>query len=63
MSEQRVFNISIRLDNAAMQDDNGNPDLWAISILLQKVSKELCHGSEHGTVKDANGNTVGEWSL
>ena len=56
------FTLSIDLGNAAMQ----TPD--QIADALRKVAEKLTDrgdfsGPEDGTIRDYNGNTVGQWNV
>ena len=46
-------------DNAAMCD---YPE-QATTEILQTIAKKIENGSVYGPVKDANGNTVGNWEF
>ena len=53
----QTFKLTIRLGNAEMQDGQD------ISDMFDDVAADLSAGRTRGSVKDVNGNTVGEWSL
>jgi hypothetical protein len=51
-----MFTLSIETDNDAFT--NGEE----IARILKEVVIQLESGKEFGTIKDINGNTVGDWS-
>lgn len=53
------FNVSIDSGNAAFQDGV----LTEIGRILDAVVDKMWNGQESGSVRDTNGNKVGEWSL
>lgn len=52
-----MFTAKIETGNAAMLDAEHVADA------LREIAREVFHGGEFGRIRDANGNTVGEWSL
>jgi hypothetical protein len=54
-----MFTLTIRTDNAAF-DDDPVPELVK---LLAEVAAKLEAGTRDSTVRDLNGNTVGEYRL
>ena len=52
--------ISVKFctDNAAF-DDNAGPE---INQAFSKVMIAISRGDTEGTIKDTNGNTIGQWS-
>jgi hypothetical protein len=54
------FVLSINLGNEAMMDP---PDVAQALLDIAKIlSRDGGDAMEHGVVRDANGNTVGEWN-
>lgn len=52
------FNCKIEMDGSAIKDD---PD--ELARILRKVAYSVGAGDEDGRCRDANGNTVGMWSI
>ena len=65
--------LSAKLDNAAFHygDDRLDPDDYplgdldadAVATLLVAAAKAIHEGQREGTLRDVNGNRVGEWSV
>lgn len=53
------FSIEINSSNDAFQDGV----LTEIGRILDAVVDKMWNGQESGSVRDTNGNKVGEWSL
>lgn len=53
------FSIEINSSNDAFQDGV----LTEIGHILDAVVDKMWNGQESGSVRDTNGNKVGEWSL
>lgn len=51
-----TFSIEITLGNAAMQTQED------VAAALERVAKRLKGGDEEGSIKDINGNTVGNFA-
>jgi hypothetical protein len=59
-----MFNLTIQTDNAEFDESN---DFMAasfeVSRILKDVAASLSNGTTRDTIRDINGNKVGEWSL
>lgn len=62
------FTLEIKMDNAAFQND----PMGELAQCIKEVAEGLLDNSAegwrptnriHGNIKDANGNTVGEWEV
>jgi hypothetical protein len=60
LEDKMEFNLKINIDNDAYRNQAIQYQL--IDNLKDIISK-LEDANDWGTVKDVNGNTVGEWSL
>lgn len=59
-----IFKLEIRLDNAAFHDDDGDLDpSYEIGRILDEMSKKAHLMGVKGSVRDVNGNLVGEWRI
>lgn len=56
--EKGLFALRINTDNAAFEDD-ANEEL---ARLLEKAAQRLRAGYQCDSLRDANGNSVGEWT-
>ena len=52
-----MFTLRIEPDNDAFSDD---PSL-ELARILQDVARKVADGQTTGTIRDSNGNRVGEW--
>jgi hypothetical protein len=52
--------VTINLDNAAYEDEIRGDEVRGN---LLYVVKQIDHGRTHGTVRDSNGNTVGQFRI
>lgn len=52
-----MFLLQIHLGNAAMRRPSH------VAAAVEKIAKKIREGQDGGKVMDANGNSVGEWSL
>jgi hypothetical protein len=52
-----MFKLEIQLGNAAMRSSED------VAAALRAVSEKVDAGDTAGIVRDANGNTVGRWTL
>ena len=54
------FRMKVNLENAAFEDDDGE-----LQRILEHTAKRIGRHNEenYGTVRDINGNAVGEWKL
>jgi hypothetical protein len=57
-----MFTLFIETDNEAFTIAEGIADGQEIARILKEVAIQLENGKEFGTIKDINGNTVGNWS-
>lgn len=58
------FTLTAQLDNAAMQDEAGEPDPGAIACMLMAAAADVQQGiSRMSPVYDVNGNQIGTWSV
>lgn len=58
-----MFTLTIKTDNAAFSEDDGGPET-EIARILRNVADELEAGvTTNKSLRDYNGNTVGEWRL
>ena len=59
----KIGNAAFRLD--AETDEAGNAPLntWAVADAIRHVAFEIENGEMSGTITDANGNTVGKFSV
>ena len=55
-----TFELRFSTDNAAFQDGMLETE---IGIILNNVRADIDNGRTEGRVVDANGNSVGSWSL
>ena len=56
-----MFTLRIETDNAAFEDD---PREQIIQILIQaQIQVHDHYYDKSGSLRDSNGNTVGEWKL
>lgn len=53
-----MFTMKFSTDNAAFDDE-----AHEVSRILKEVAAQVERGSDYGTVRDVNGNTIGEWSF
>jgi hypothetical protein len=60
-----MFSLNFSTDNAAFcYDDEGTDlDRDAVADALRKLADKVTEGRNNGAVLDANGNSVGTWSL
>lgn len=58
-----MFTLTIKTDNAAFHDENGESDGQEIARLLLGVSHEVAAGFTDGPIIDLNGNRVGHFNL
>ena len=54
---QNMFTLSIETENEAFTNDGEE-----IARILKEVAIQLENGKEFGTLRDVNGNKVGNWS-
>jgi len=59
---QNMFTLSIETENEAFTIAEGIADGQEIARILKEVAIQLENGKEFGTLKDVNGNKVGNWS-
>ncbi len=59
----RKLTIRFSLENAAFRHEDDSLNYFEISRALQKIAKQIENGSDGGSVRDINGNTVGEWKI
>jgi hypothetical protein len=57
------FTLNINLDNAAFQDNYNDPAENLAYCMHQVANKIQSLKNQDGTVKDINGNTVGNWEI
>ena len=53
-----MFTLSIETENEAFTNGDGEE----IARILKEVASQVENGKEFGTLKDINGNKVGNWS-
>ncbi len=66
-----AFTLRFKTSNAAFMDQSaadGEEDHAAAravesALILRTIARRLDDGATEGTVRDSNGNTVGEWKL
>jgi hypothetical protein len=60
-----MFKLEFTTDNAAFQqgDFEGDGLFAETSSILRLVAVDVACGCRQGTVRDSNGNTVGQWAL
>lgn len=51
------FEMNVDMNNAAFENS------IVVGNLIKMVAEDVLDGIRHGTVKDSNGNIVGEWSI
>ena len=51
--------IEFKTDNDAFYDDKH----YACYQILVDISEKVIEGTESGTIKDINGNKIGQWDL
>lgn len=56
-----MFTLTIKTDNAAF--DEGDKGLEVARILRELANRLETQSQTSGTLRDANGNTVGTWKL
>lgn len=54
-----MFKLTIEMGNEAFADDPNEE----LARLLERAAKRLRDGYAEDTLRDANGNTVGKWSV
>jgi hypothetical protein len=57
------FKLTMNLDNAAMQDPDGEPDPYAIAEVLRKAADRVEDDPKFGNLRDTNGNTIGQYNI
>ena len=57
-----MFTLFIETDNEAFRNPVWIADGQEIARILKEVASQVENGKEFGTIKDINGNTVGDWS-
>ncbi len=55
-----MLKLTVRTDNAAFQGENLTLELARI---LHEAAETIGRGHMTGTLRDLNGNTVGEWAV
>lgn len=55
--------IQFKVANAAFRDNEGNLDVNTVADEVRGIAERIVDGYTAGPVMDANGNTVGKWSL
>lgn len=56
---KRTITVKIDSDNQAVVDD---PD-HATRDAMRRAARGVQHGATRGTLRDVNGNPIGEWEL
>jgi hypothetical protein len=56
------FKLKIKTGNAAFAED-GNDGKNEVARILREIADSLESGFDAHTVRDINGNKVGEWSI
>ena len=59
---ETLFTLKIATDNAAFGDNESDARATLRYLLVTQVSDGLETNANGGTIRDENGNTVGEWS-
>jgi len=54
------FTLTFTTTGAAFEDDARDT---SVSEILTSVAARVANGTTEGMVRDANGNTIGEWAL
>jgi hypothetical protein len=57
------FVLKMSLDNAAMQEEDGTPDPYAIAKVLRKAADRVEDDPKFGNLRDTNGNTIGQYNI
>lgn len=57
------FELQINLDNDAFQPDPGFEVSRLLTRLLSHVQADAFEGLKRGSIRDGNGNRVGEWKF
>lgn len=55
-----MFRLTIETDNAAFAEDSATEE---VARILEDAAKRLRDGVRTSTLRDSNGNTVGQFSL
>lgn len=58
----RTFRLEFNLDNAAFGEPGSPEENTEIRRILDRVARDI-ESSGRGSVRDFNGNLVGQWSL
>lgn len=58
-----MLQIQFKVGNAAFRDNEGNLDASTVADEVRGIAERIADGYTAGPVMDANGNTVGKWSL
>jgi hypothetical protein len=61
--ETMRFQLSISMDNDAFREDTGPETARIMRALAERVEHSTLTAGDSGTVRDTNGNTVGQWSV
>ena len=57
------FQLNMSCDNAAFGDWSGDEVARILQTIAQRCASIVTIDSDSGTIRDANGNTVGRWSF
>jgi len=58
-----MLKIQFNVGNAAFRDCEGNLDACTVANEVRGIAERIADGYTAGPVMDANGNTVGKWTL
>ncbi len=54
-----TITIRVKTGNAAFEDDPTGEQ----NAIVQKVAREIANGDRRGSIRDSNGNTVGDFRV
>lgn len=55
-----MFKVEFKTGNAAFEEDNGR---YEIARILKVIADKLLDGENKGSIRDYNGNHIGDWKL
>ena len=64
-----AITITFNVDNSAFRNldekynNDGSLNYGEVSNVLKEIANKVDQGYDEGNVNDANGNTVGSWSI
>ena len=55
-----MFSLKLKTDNAAFSDGNKS---YEISRILREIADKIEDGNTEGSIRDINGNRIGEFKI